>query len=175
MSSICSSEEEGEADSFVGQSPAQQAPLYFQSPAPTSQPDPFAQVIQPDLSASPAGIRPPAPLPTFTSAPPSSMPSMSSAGPPPPRGNSLAPGRFKVNFGWVIFKLILVLNGWVISCETALWTAHVFSWFSFGKEAKIPNFFLANGVENFHFAKLCANLECGPSLSDNNNLKRAFV
>ena len=26
--------------------------------------------------------------------------------------NSLAPGRFKVNFRWVIFKLILVVNGW---------------------------------------------------------------
>ena len=34
--------------------------------------------------------------------------------------NSLAPGRFKVNFRWVIFKLILVLDGWCISCETAL-------------------------------------------------------
>ena len=38
--------------------------------------------------------------------------------------NSLAPGRFKVNFRWVIFKLILVVNGWVMSCETALiWTS----------------------------------------------------
>ena len=34
--------------------------------------------------------------------------------------NSLAPGRFKVNFRWVIFKLILVVNGWGISRETAL-------------------------------------------------------
>ena len=34
--------------------------------------------------------------------------------------NSLTPGRFKVNFRWVIFKLILVVNGWGISCETAL-------------------------------------------------------
>ena len=34
--------------------------------------------------------------------------------------NSLAPGRFKVNFRWVIFKLILVVIGWGISCETAL-------------------------------------------------------
>ena len=33
---------------------------------------------------------------------------------------SLAPGRFKVNLGWAIFKLILVVNGWGISCETAL-------------------------------------------------------
>ena len=34
--------------------------------------------------------------------------------------NSMAPGRFKVNFRWVIFKLILVVNGRGISCETAL-------------------------------------------------------
>ena len=34
--------------------------------------------------------------------------------------NSLTPGRFKVNFRWVIFKLILVVNGWGISYETAL-------------------------------------------------------
>ena len=34
--------------------------------------------------------------------------------------NSLTPGRFKVNFRWVMFKLILVVNGWGISCETAL-------------------------------------------------------
>ena len=34
--------------------------------------------------------------------------------------NSLVPGRFKVNFRWVILKLILVVNGWGISCETAL-------------------------------------------------------
>ena len=34
--------------------------------------------------------------------------------------NTLAPGRFKVNFKWVIFKLILVVNGWGISCGTAL-------------------------------------------------------
>ena len=33
--------------------------------------------------------------------------------------NSLAPGRFKVNIRWVNFKLILVVNGWGISCETA--------------------------------------------------------
>ena len=37
-----------------------------------------------------------------------------------PRINSLAPGRFRVNFRWVIFKLILVVNGWGISCEIAL-------------------------------------------------------
>ena len=34
--------------------------------------------------------------------------------------NSLSPGKFKLNFRWVIFKLILVVNGWGISCETAL-------------------------------------------------------
>ena len=34
--------------------------------------------------------------------------------------NTLAPERFKVNFRWVIFKLILVANGWSISCETVL-------------------------------------------------------
>ena len=34
--------------------------------------------------------------------------------------NSLAPGRFKVNFRWVILKLILMVNGWGISCEIAL-------------------------------------------------------
>ena len=34
--------------------------------------------------------------------------------------NSLAPGRFKVNFRWVIFNLILVVNGWGISYEIAL-------------------------------------------------------
>ena len=40
--------------------------------------------------------------------------------------NSLGPGRFKVNFRWVIFKLILMVNGWGISCETA------FIWVSLG-------------------------------------------
>ena len=34
--------------------------------------------------------------------------------------NSLAPGRFKWNFGLVIFKLTLVTDGWVISCEIPL-------------------------------------------------------
>ena len=34
--------------------------------------------------------------------------------------NSLIPGRFKVYFRWVIYKLIFVVNGWGISCETAL-------------------------------------------------------
>ena len=34
--------------------------------------------------------------------------------------NSLAPGRFQLNFRWVIFKLILVNGGWGISYEIAL-------------------------------------------------------
>ena len=34
--------------------------------------------------------------------------------------NSLAPGRFKWNFGLAIFKLTLVTDGWVISCEIPL-------------------------------------------------------
>ena len=34
--------------------------------------------------------------------------------------NSLAPGKFKWNFRHVIFKQILVINGWGISCEIAL-------------------------------------------------------
>ena len=34
--------------------------------------------------------------------------------------NSLAPGRFEWNFRHVIFKQILVIDGWVISCEIAL-------------------------------------------------------
>ena len=34
--------------------------------------------------------------------------------------NSLAPGRFRFNFRYVIFKLILVNDGWGISQETAL-------------------------------------------------------
>ena len=34
--------------------------------------------------------------------------------------NSLAPGRFKWNFGQVILKLTLVTDGWVISCEMPL-------------------------------------------------------
>ena len=33
---------------------------------------------------------------------------------------SLVPGRFKWNFRWVILKLILVIDGWGISCEIAL-------------------------------------------------------
>ena len=36
------------------------------------------------------------------------------------RFNSLAPGRFKWNFGWVIFKLALMTDGWVISCKIPL-------------------------------------------------------
>ena len=34
--------------------------------------------------------------------------------------NSLAPGKFQWNFRYAIFKQILVINGWVISCEIAL-------------------------------------------------------
>ena len=34
--------------------------------------------------------------------------------------NSLAPGKFEWNFGHVIFKQILVIDGWGISCEIAL-------------------------------------------------------
>ena len=34
--------------------------------------------------------------------------------------NSLAPGKFKWNFRHVIFKQILVIGGWGISCEIAL-------------------------------------------------------
>ena len=38
--------------------------------------------------------------------------------------NSLAPGKFKLNFRHVIFKQILVIDGWGISCEIALiWTS----------------------------------------------------
>ena len=34
--------------------------------------------------------------------------------------NSLAPGKFEWNFRYVIFKWILVVDGWGISCEIAL-------------------------------------------------------
>ena len=34
--------------------------------------------------------------------------------------NSLAPGRFEWHFRRVIFKLILVIDGWIISCEIAV-------------------------------------------------------
>ena len=34
--------------------------------------------------------------------------------------NSLAPGKFELNFRYVIFKQILLIDGWGISCETAL-------------------------------------------------------
>ena len=34
--------------------------------------------------------------------------------------NSLAPGKFEWNFRYVIFKQILVIDGWGISCEIAL-------------------------------------------------------
>ena len=30
--------------------------------------------------------------------------------------NSMTPGRFELNFMQEIFKLILVIDGWVISC-----------------------------------------------------------
>ena len=35
--------------------------------------------------------------------------------------NSLIPGRFEWNFRWVIFNLILMIDGLSISCKTALW------------------------------------------------------
>ena len=34
--------------------------------------------------------------------------------------NSLAPGRFELNFSKVIFELILQIGAWVISCEIAI-------------------------------------------------------
>ena len=34
--------------------------------------------------------------------------------------NSLAPGKFEWNFRYVIFKWILVIDGWGISFDTAL-------------------------------------------------------
>ena len=34
--------------------------------------------------------------------------------------NSLAPGRFQRNFRKVIFQLILVIDGWSISCKIVL-------------------------------------------------------
>ena len=38
--------------------------------------------------------------------------------------NSLAPGKFEVNFRYVIFKWILVIAGWGISSEiTLIWTS----------------------------------------------------
>ena len=37
-----------------------------------------------------------------------------------PPFNSLAPGKFEWNFRYVIFKQILVIDGWGISCEIAL-------------------------------------------------------
>ena len=43
--------------------------------------------------------------------------------------NSLAPGKFEWNFRHVIFKQILVINGWGISCEIALlWMSLVFTY-----------------------------------------------
>ena len=37
-----------------------------------------------------------------------------------PKINSLAPGKFEWNFRHVIFKQILVIDDWGISCEIAL-------------------------------------------------------
>ena len=34
--------------------------------------------------------------------------------------NSLAPGKFEQYFGYLIFEIISVINGWGISCELAL-------------------------------------------------------
>ena len=34
--------------------------------------------------------------------------------------NSLAPGKFEWNFRYVIFKQILLIDGWGISCEIVL-------------------------------------------------------
>ena len=34
--------------------------------------------------------------------------------------NSLAPGKFEWNFRYVIFKWILMINGWDTSCDIAL-------------------------------------------------------
>ena len=50
--------------------------------------------------------------------------------------NSLAPGRFKVNFRWAIYKLILVVNGWGISCETDLIWASLDH--AYGKSTLVP-------------------------------------
>ena len=42
--------------------------------------------------------------------------------------NSLAPGKFEWNFRYVIFKEILVIDGWGISCEIAvIWISLVFT------------------------------------------------
>ena len=42
--------------------------------------------------------------------------------------NSLAPGQFEWNFRYVIFKQILVIDGWGISCEIALiWMSRDFT------------------------------------------------
>ena len=44
--------------------------------------------------------------------------------------NSLAPGKFEWNFIYVIFKWILVIDGWGISYEIALISMHWTSWWS---------------------------------------------
>ena len=42
--------------------------------------------------------------------------------------NSLAPGKLEWNFRYVIFKQILVIDGWGISCEIAItWMSLDFS------------------------------------------------
>ena len=44
------------------------------------------------------------------------------------RVNLLAPGKFKLNFRLVIFKQILVIDGWAILCEIALiWVSQDFT------------------------------------------------
>ena len=45
--------------------------------------------------------------------------------------NSSAPGKFELNFRYVIFKRILVIDGWGISCEIALiWMTLGLHWWS---------------------------------------------
>ena len=42
--------------------------------------------------------------------------------------NSLAPGKFELNFRYVIFKRILVIDGWGIACEIAqIWMSPDFT------------------------------------------------
>ena len=46
----------------------------------------------------------------------------------PSHVNSLAPGKFEWNFKYVIFKRILVIDGWRISCEIVLiWMSQDFT------------------------------------------------
>ena len=45
--------------------------------------------------------------------------------------NSLAPGRFEWKFRYVIFKQILLIDGWGIYCEIALvWMSLGFHWWA---------------------------------------------